>query len=294
MTKGVKKIKQSGILYIVPALIIVALVMLYPLVYTLVMGFFKNTLFMKAPEFSGFSQYTKLFGDEIFRKSIGNTLVWTFGSVFFQFTLGFLMAMILHQDFVKGKTVLRILLMVPWVLPSIIGSAVWKWMYNADYGLINFVLKSLGLIEENRTWLSSTQTAMAAIVAVNVWKMFPYVMLMIEAALQGVSRDLKEAALIDGAGRLGIFRSVTWPAIAPQCYSVLLLMTVWTLNAFTFVYNLTEGGPAHSTEVMAMYIYKKAFTDYDFGIASAASTILFGMCMIISLVYIMLTNKEDA
>ena len=287
-----KKVKQSGILYIVPALLIVALVMLYPLVYTLVMGFFKNTLFMKAPEFFGIGQYIKLFGDEVFVGSIVHTLVWTFGSVFFQFTLGFVMAMILHQDFVKGKTVLRILLMIPWVLPSVIGSAVWKWMYNADYGLINFFLNAVGLIDENRTWLSSTQTAMPAIIAVNVWKMFPYVMLMIEAALQGVSRDLKEAALIDGANKFEIFRNVTWTAIAPQCYSVLLLMTVWTLNAFTFVYNLTEGGPAHSTEVMAMGIYKKAFTDYDFGLASAASTVLFSICMIISLVYILMTNKR--
>lgn len=290
-----KKVKQSGILYIVPALLIVALVMLYPLIYTLVMGFFKNTLFMEAPEFFGIGQYIKLFGDDVFVGSIGHTLVWTFGSVFFQFTLGFAMAMTLHQDFVKGKTLLRIFLMIPWVLPSVIGSAVWKWMYNADYGLINFFLKSIGLIGENRTWLSSTQTAMPAIIAVNVWKMFPYVMLMIEAALQGVSKDLKEAALIDGANKFEIFRNVTWPAIAPQCYSVLLLMTVWTLNAFTFVYNLTEGGPAHSTEVMAMFIYKKAFTDYDFGMASAASTVLFTICMVISLVYIVITNKrEDA
>ncbi len=288
------KIKRSGVLYVVPAFLIVALVMLYPLIYTLTMGFFQNTLFMKAPEFCGLDQYVKLFGDAVFRGSIVHTLVWTVGSVALQFSLGFAMAMVLHQAFVKGKTVLRILLMVPWVLPSIIGSAVWKWMYNADYGIINFVFKALGLISENRTWLSSPKTAMAAIIAVNVWKMFPYVMLMLEAALQGVSKDLKEAAVIDGAGKFKIFTNVTWPAIAPQCYSVLLLMTVWTLNAFTFVYSLTEGGPAHSTEVMAMFIYKKAFTDYDFGLASAASTILFLLCMAVSLVYIRRTNKEDA
>lgn len=294
MKTMLKKIKRSGVLYMVPALVVVAVVMLYPLIYTLTMGFFENTLFMKAPEFCGLDQYVTLFGDAVFRGSIVHTLVWTVGSVALQFSLGFAMALVLHQAFVKGKTVLRILLMVPWVLPSIIGSAVWKWMYNADYGIINFVFKALGLISENRTWLSSPKTAMAAIIAVNVWKMFPYVMLMLEAALQGVSKDLKEAAVIDGAGKFKIFSNVTWPAIAPQCYSVLLLMTVWTLNAFTFVYSLTEGGPAHSTEVMAMFIYKKAFTDYDFGLASAASTILFLLCMAVSLIYIRRTNKEDA
>lgn len=288
------KMKRSGALYVAPAFLVVALVMLYPLIYTLTMGFFKNTLFLKSPVFCGVDQYVKLFGDEIFRGSIVHTLAWTFGSVFFQFILGFAMALILHQAFVKGKTVLRIFLMVPWVLPSIIGSAVWKWMYNADYGVINFIFKSLGIISENRTWLSSPQTAMPSIVAVNVWKMFPFVMLMIEAALQGVSKELKEAALIDGANKFQIFKNVTWAGIRPQCYSVLLLMTIWTLNAFTFVYALTEGGPAHSTEVMAMYIYRKAFTDYDFGLASAASTVLFLLCMCVSFVYIRKTNREDA
>ena len=289
-----KKVRQSGILYVVPALAMVALVMLYPLVYTLIISFFKNTLFMKAPEFFGIGQYKALLEDRYFVGSISQTLVWTFGSVFFQFTLGFAMALLLHQQFVKGKTVLRIFLMVPWVLPSVIGSAVWKWMYNADYGIINYVLKTIGVISQNKTWLSSPDTAMLSVIVVNVWKMFPYVMLMIEAALQGVSKELKEAAVIDGAGKFEIFRNVTWPAIAPQCYSVLLIMLVWTLNAFTFVYNLTGGGPAHSTEVMAMYIYKKAFTDFDFGMASAASTILFVICMLISLIYIRLTKEGDA
>lgn len=290
----IKKVKRSGVWYVVPAFLLVTLVMLYPLIYTLTMGFFQNTIYTETPVFSGFDQYAKLFSDEVFRGSILNTFVWTFGSVFFQFILGFAMAMVLHQTFVKGKTVLRILLMVPWVLPSIIGSSVWKLMYNADYGVINFILKDLGIISTNQTWLSSPNTAMVSIIAVNVWKMFPFVMLMIEAAMQGVSKELKEAAVIDGANKFEIFRNVTWPTIAPQCYSVLLLMTVWTLNAFTFVYALTEGGPAHSTEVMAMYIYKKAFTDFDFGLASAASTILFILCMAVSFVYIRFSNKEDA
>ena len=288
-----KKVLRSGVLYVVPAFLMVALVMLYPLVYTLIMGFFENTLFMKRPEFCGLDQYLSLFEDKVFVGSIFNTFSWTIGSVTLQFAVGFAMAIILHQTFVKGKTILRILLMVPWVLPSIIGSAVWKWMYNADYGLINYVLSTLGIIPGYQTWLSSPDRAMLSVIAVNVWKMFPYVMLMIEAALQGVSRDLKEAAVIDGAGKLDIFRNVTWPAIAPQCYSVLLLLTVWTLNAFTFVYNLTAGGPAHSTEVMAMFIYIEAFTNFDLGRASAASAVLFVICMMVSFVYIRITNQKE-
>ena len=257
------------------------------------MGFFENTLFLEAPAFCGISQFKKLFADKVFIGSIKNTLVWTFGSVFFQFSLGFALALLLHQPFVKGKALIRILLMIPWVTPSIIGSAVWKWMYNADYGIINFIFCSLGLIEKNQTWLSNPNIAMWSVIAVNTWKMFPFILLMIEASLQGVSKDLKEAALIDGANVWNIFKNVTWPSIAATCYSTILLMIIWTLNAFTFIYAMTEGGPAHKTEVMAMYIYKKAFMNYDFGIASAASAVLFVLSMAVSLVYLYLTRDKE-
>ena len=286
--------KRSGAGYVLPAIMVVAVVMLYPLIYTLVMGFFNNTLFMESPVFCGLSQYRKLFADRVFLGSIKNTVVWTFGSVFFQFGLGFLMALVLHQPFVKGKTIIRILLMVPWVTPSIIGSAVWKWMYNADYGIINYIFSSIGLVGKNQTWLSNPKIAMWAVIAVNTWKMFPFILLMIEAALQGVSKDLKEAAVIDGAGILAVFKNVTWPSIAATCYSTILLMIIWTLNAFTFIYALTEGGPANKTQVMALFIYKRAFTDYDFGLASAASTVLFLLSMAVSLVYLRLTRDKEA
>lgn len=288
-----KKWFRSGGLYVIPALAITVLVMIYPLVYTLVMGFFKNTLRMPAPTFTGLDQYVKLFSNPVFVQSIGNTIVWTVGSVFFQFTIGFIVAMVLHQDFIKRKTLLRILLMVPWVLPSIIGSSVWKWMFNADYGLINFVLNALHIIDKNRTWLANPDTAMGAVIAVNAWKMFPFVLLMVEAALQNVSKDLKEAAVIDGADKVKIFSNVTWPAISSACYSILLLLVIWTLNAFTFIYNLTLGGPAHKTEVMAMFIYNRAFTEYDFGLASAASTVLFIFSILVSLFYLRLSGKGE-
>lgn len=288
-----KAIRRSGAGYVLPAAAVVAVVMLYPLLYTLIMGFFNNTLFMESPVFCGLSQYKKLFSDKVFLGSVKNTLVWTFGSVFFQFGLGFLMALVLHQSFVKGKAFIRILLMVPWVTPSIIGSAVWKWMYNADYGIINYLFGSLGIIEKNQTWLSNPKVAMWAVIAVNTWKMFPFILLMIEASLQSVSKDLKEAAVIDGANLLDVFRNVIWPSISATCYSTILLMVIWTLNAFTFIYALTEGGPAHKTEVMAMFIYKKAFTDYDFGIASAASSVLFVLSVLMSLVYLRLTKDKE-
>lgn len=286
----IRKFSRSGVSFVLPALLVIALVMLYPLLYTLGMGLFKKTLMKPVPLFVGFQQFTKLFSNRIFLSTISNTMVWTVGSVTLQFAFGFASALLIHRHFIKGKTLLRILIMVPWVLPSVIGSSVWKWMYNADYGIINYLMQVLGWIPSARTWLSSSDTAMGAVIAVNTWKMFPFVMLMVEAALQSVSRELKEAAMIDGANPLHTFAAVTWPAIADTCYSIILLLVIWTLNAFTFIYNLTMGGPAHKTEVMAMFIHNKAFVEFDFGMASAASTVLFMMTMTISVLYILLTR----
>lgn len=284
---------NRGILYIIPALIVIGFVMLYPLGYTLIMGFFKKTLYKPQPIFAGLYQFKKLLNDPIFFQSVKNTFVWTFGSVTFQFLIGFSLAMLLHQSFVKGKTLLRILLMIPWILPSIIGASDWKWMYNADYGIINYIFKSLHIIDTYQTWLSTPSTAMLSVIVVNVWKMFPFVILMIEASLYGVQKTLKEAALIDGAGYIKTFKVVVWPSISSTCYSIILLLTIWTLNAFTFIYALTLGGPAHSTEVLAMYIHNKAFTEFNFGYASAASTVLFGLSILTSLVYLYVTTKNE-
>lgn len=284
---------NSGVLFLLPALIVIGLVMLYPLGYTLVMGFFRKTLLKPQPVFVGFKQYLTLFTDPVFLKAIKNTFVWTIGSVAFQFLIGFSFALILHQPFIKGKTVLRILLMIPWVLPSIIGASVWKWMFNADYGIINYIFTFLHIIPEYKTWLSNEDTAMIAVIFVNVWKMYPFVLLMIEAALQSVSKDLKEAAIIDGAGKLRSFTAVTWPSISQTCYSLLLLLTIWTLNAFTFTYALTEGGPAHATEVLALYINTTAFKNLNFGLASAASCVLFILSICAAILYLKISKEDD-
>jgi multiple sugar transport system permease protein len=284
---------NTGLIFVLPSLVIIGIVMLYPLGYTLCLGFFKKTLLKPIPVFVGFSQYAKLFADPVFINAIVNTFVWTIGSVTFQFLLGFAIALLLHQDFVKYKTIWRIFLMIPWVLPSIIGAADWKWMFNGDYGIINYIFTALHIIPAYKTWLSNTDTAMATVIFVNVWKMFPYVLLMIEAALQGVSKEVKEAAVIDGSNTFTTFKVAIWPVIAPTCYSLILLLTIWTLNAFTFVYALTEGGPAHSTEVLALYINIKAFQNLDFGLASGASTVLFVLSFLTGLLYLRMSKEEN-
>ncbi|MRH41600.1 ABC transporter permease subunit [Aquibacillus halophilus] len=283
---------NPGYLFVAPAVIAVALVLLYPLLHTIFLSFFKSSLMSDATEFVGFAQYIELIKDKLFINSLRATFIWTVGSVVFQFLIGIFAALVINQSFIKFKMLFRILIMVPWVLPSIIGVNIWKWAYHPDFGIINHFLISTGIISENISWLSGANTAIISITIVNVWKMFPFVMLMIEAALQSVSNELKEAARMDGANTVRIFFTVTLPHISGTCYTVVLLLTIWTLNAFTFVYALTEGGPAHASEVMSMFIYKFAFQNYDFGMASAASVFLFLITSTFAVFYISILMRR--
>ncbi|MCU6791789.1 sugar ABC transporter permease [Paenibacillus sp. WQ 127069] len=290
----IKKLKHNpGMLYVMPAVIAIAAVMIIPLIYTILLGFNKSDIYSDAWKFVGLAQFQELFQNAEFLGSIQHTFVWTFGSVVFQFLIGFLAAVLISQDFIKFKGLIRLLLMIPWVLPSVISVSIWKWLYHPDFGYLNHFLKMIGLTTESINWVSDERYAMISAVIVNVWKMFPLVMLMIEASLQSVPNELKEAASVDGAKPIRIFFTITVPHVSSTCYTIVLLLIIWTLNAFTFIFALTGGGPANSTQILSMYIYKLAFQNYDFGMAGAASTVLFVITAALSIFYMKFIMKGE-
>ncbi len=283
--------RHVGIFYVLPAILVVAGIMFFPLLYTIVLSFFKQNVFTQNMTFVGLDQYIKLFNDPIFYKVTKNTAFWTVGSVLFQTLIGFSLALIVHKINKNLQTIVRILLVVPWVIPGIAAVLVWQWSYHTDYGIINEFLKQLGLINTSISWLGNTKTSLISSIIVNVWKMTPLVMLLIEAALQNVPADLKEAARVDGATRIKVFSVVTMPHIAPILKTTVLLLTIWTLNAFTYIYILTTGGPNYSSEILSLYIYRKAFQDFNYSYASAASVALFLLTAVFSILYIRFTLK---
>lgn len=287
------KLRNPGIVYTLPAVIVICCVMLFPLIYTILLSFNASTLYSERWQFVGLQQFVDLFNTPSFVSSIYHTFVWTISSVTFQFFVGFALAVIINQYFIRGKWLIRILLMIPWVLPSIISVNIWKWLYHPDFGYINYILKATGIITSPINWISDPRYAMLSVVIVNVWKMSPLVMIMIEAALQSVPNELRDAAQIDGATSVREFFIVTLPHVAATCYTVILLLMIWTLNSFTFIYALTEGGPANSTEILSMYIFKEAFQNYNYGTAGAASTVLFVITALISGVYFKVLLKGD-
>ena len=285
--------KYIGKIYITPALLIVAVVMLFPLVYNIIQSFFEVTIFTDGWRFIGFEQYADLLTDGRFLNALRNTFVWTIFSVLFQFVFGFLCALALSQDKIRFRGILRALIMLSWVLPGVIGAMVWRWMYHTDFGILNEVLVAIGIIAEPLPWVGSTQLALPAAIIVNVWKMFPLVLLYIEAALQSVPVELHQAAAVDGAGAWQRFRVVTWPHVRNTCKTIVLLLTIWTLNSFTFIFILTEGGPGTASQVLSLFIHREAFRNFNFGRASAASTVLFLIVGLFSIVYIRSTMKRS-
>ena len=194
-----KHLKNSGAVFILPALLVVAVVMLFPLIYNMSLSFFEKTIYNPDWTFVGLDQYKKLLTSDAFLNALKNTVTWTFFSVMFQFLIGFNCAMVISQDRVRYRGVWRCLIMLPWVLPSIIGSMVWKWMYHSDFGILNEILVRLGIINSALPWTGSKDLALISAIIVNVWKMFPLVLMYIEASLQSVPRSLEDAAVVDGA-----------------------------------------------------------------------------------------------
>lgn len=285
--------KDTGTLYIVPALLVVASVMLFPLLYNITLSFFEKSIYNPEWNFVGIEQYKMLLTDKGFLNALKNTVFWTFFSVLFQFAIGFVCALVLSQDRVRCRGLWRCLIMLPWILPAVIGSMVWKWMYHSDFGILNAVLMNLGIIDSSLPWTGSKELALIAAIIVNTWKMFPLVILYIEAALQSVPKSLHDAAAVDGANALERFQVITWPHIAGTCKTVVLLLTIWTLNAFTFIFVLTGGGPGTSSQVLSMFIYKEAFQNFNFGKAATASSILFIIVALFSSIYIKSTIGGD-
>jgi len=279
------RLSNPGLLFVLPAVLTIACVMIFPLIYTFLLSFNKSDLYTEAWEFVGLAQYAELFGNSEFISSIFHTFVWTTSSVVLQFVVGFMAAVFINQNFVKFKWLIRIVLMIPWVLPSVISVNIWKWLYHPDFGYINHFLEMIGVISSPINWVADERYAMLSAVIVNVWKMFPLVMLMIEASLQSVPGELKDAAKVDGATGIREFFTVTVPHVASTSYTLVLLLIIWTLNAFTFIFVLTGGGPANSTQVLSMFIYKQAFQNYNFGVAGAASVVLFIITAVLSIIY---------
>lgn len=281
-------------LYVAPALIVMLIVIGYPIYYTVYLSFFATppSLSMDDKIWVGLDNYTRILRSESFRDVTKNTLVWTVFSTFFAFVLGFAAALVVQREFI-GRGLVRGILLIPYVISAVAASYIWRWLYHSDSGLISGVLIDFGLIDRPINFLDDIDRVMPSLIVANVWKEFPFAMIMVLAGLQTVPEQLHRAAMVDGAGPWSRFIHVTVPHLKGVIIITTLLLLVTNLNSFTMVYIMTGGGPAGASELWITEIYQLAFGRLRFGLASAYSVILFIVMMTLGYFYVRALTRGD-
>jgi len=277
--------RDSGQRFVTPALLLLALVTVYPVLSVLYLSLHRKLLIFDISRFVGLDNYLFLVQDDRFWNALGNTAYFTFLSVALELGLGLSIAMLLHREF-RFKGFVRAVVLIPWAIPTVVSAKMWEWMYNTDFGILNYLLGA----EVN--WLGSPLWALNAAVCMDVWKTTPFVAILLMAGLQVIPRELSQAARIDGAGSWDVFRKVTLPLLKPVILVVLIFRTLDAFRVFDSVYVLTGGGPANTTETLSIYAYKVLFQTLQFGYGSTLSVVVFLCVGMISVVYIKLLSTE--
>ncbi|WP_433675365.1 carbohydrate ABC transporter permease [Microbacterium gorillae] len=280
-----------AVLLAAPGLALLLAVVVYPLVTALVTAFFKQSLVLPGREFVGLQNIVDILTGD-FARLLGQTLVFTLGTTIFPFIIGMALALALNTRIPGGKT-LRGLMLLPWLIPGVVVSFLWMWIFNANYGVMNALLQALGVISEPQAWLAQPTTAMIAVIVAKTWQSFPWMMVMLLAGLQTVPKELHEAAEIDGAGTIRRFFSITVPQIRGIIGLVLLLEFIWNFQHFDIIYVLTGGGPAGSTQTFATAVYDTAFHGFDLGHAGALGLLWMILLMGLVVVYVRFSEKGE-
>jgi len=280
---------NNGIKFIFPVCLVMGLILVYPLFYNFYLAFYKTSMYGKGTTYVGLKNFIKIIKDPLFWYSMSRTFLWVFLSVLFKFLVSLIGALILNVR-VKGQSVFRVLIFLPWAIPAIATALIWGWLFHADYGILNYLLKSIGFLPIN--WLSNPNINLYSLILVDAWASVPFLIAMFLAGLKAIPLSLYEVAEISGANHVQSFWYVTLPLLKGIIRVVLLLTTIWALNSFTLIHVLTRGGPIHSTEILPIYIYLKGFKYYRFGESSAAAIMLFGITLIFSFVYLKFFKSE--
>jgi multiple sugar transport system permease protein len=278
-------------LFIAPAVIYVAVFFGYPVLKNIVMSFqdyTTRTFFTGEAPWVGFANYAATFGSSLFTTTIVNTALFTVGSIVAQFVIGLGLALFFRRHFPLSGF-LRGLLLLPWLLPLIASSAVWKWILDQDSGALNQFLALFGVPAV--PWLVSPNLALIAVIGVNIWLGIPFNTTILYSGLQGVPQELYEAASLDGAVGARAFRYITWPSIRSVVSVVIVLGVVYTLKVVDIILGLTGGGPANSTQTLATNAYHQSFVNFEFGQGAAVSNVLIVVSFAFAIVYISLSRK---
>lgn len=279
--------------FLVPTLVYILLFFGYPIVKNVMMSFqdySTKTFFTGEAPWVGISNYVSVISSSLFSTTLINTALFTVGSIVGQFVIGLALALFFKRRFPLNN-ILRSLLLMPWLLPLIASSAVWKWILDQDSGVLNQTLMFLHVTPAAVPWLSSPNVALVSVIIVNVWLGIPFNVTILYSGLQDIPAELYEAGSLDGATGWNAFRFITWPNLRPVVSVVLVLGVVYTLKVLDIILGLTGGGPANSTETLATDSYHRSFVEFSFGTGAAVSNILIVISLVFSFVYLRINRR---
>lgn len=280
-------------IFAAPVAIYLILFQFYPLVQEFYLSFTATDLLRPGDStFVGLENYSFLIEVGDLHKVLGVTAIYTIFCVIFAVGFGLLAALLLDAPFV-GRGVARALVTVPWAAPSVAVALIFTWMFNAQYGIFNHGLRGLSLPFSTENWLDSPNLALPAILLTTVWQIFPFSSVVILAALQGVPQELREAAAIDGADRLNIFKTAVWPTIQPTVFMLVLFVIIWSLRRFDLIWLMTQGGPIGATNTLVIELYRQGFVYRDLGAAAAIGMIGLSVALVITVIYFKVTQATE-
>lgn len=292
-----KRDQLTGLVFVLPAILYMLVLMVYPLVYNFILSFrnltvmnFKNN----AAVFIGFENYLNIFRDKDFQQALLQTLWFTLACITVQFSIGFVLAVFFNTKFHLAKPV-RGMMLVAWMMPISVTGLLFKYMFTTEGGVINELLKVFGLMFGSPPgWLIDPKLAMWAVIITNCWIGIPFNMLLLTTGMSNISADIYESAAIDGCTVFQKFFLITVPMLKASILSVLMLGFIYTFKVFDLIFMMTKGGPLNATEVVSTYSYRQSFTLFNFSVGSASAIILFVCLMTVGVFYLRMIQKDEA
>ena len=289
--------RKRGFLYIflLPALFFLIGFTLYPIIYNFIISFQEvdaMTLNVPDKEFVGLMNYYEILGDSLFLTVLKNSIVFTLGSVLFQFLIGFALALFLSKKFLLNN-VIRGLIVIGWIIPPVVVATIWRWLLNTDFGLFNYIMSQIGILSSNISWLTNPSTAMIGVLIANIWFGIPFNMMLMIGGITGLPQNIYEAAEIDGANWLQKLIYLTIPMLKQTIAATITLGIIYTFKVFALIWVMTGGGPVNVTNVLPIWSYRLSFDYFNFSEGAVVANVMFIIMLLFSFGYMKFTSEGE-
>ncbi|WP_207670907.1 carbohydrate ABC transporter permease [Caloramator sp. E03] len=294
-SRNMAQSRWTPFLFLLPSIIVLCFIVLYPLFYELWISFRNVTLLnLKSGKYPyiGLENYKLILSDPLFYRTLIRTIVWTIVNVFFHVIFGLFLAILLNRK-LPGKSIIRVLLIIPWAIPQYIGAITWRGMFNIEYGAVNILLTKIFGSGAAIPWLSDSKWSFIAAIITNIWLGVPFMMMTCLGGLQSIPQEYYEAADTDGASGWQKFKNITLPLLKPVITPAVVLGTVWTFNMISVIYVITYGAETEEAQILVSLVYKKAFSYFRYGYSAALSVIIFLILLSFSSIFIKSQKLEN-